>query len=91
MGELGENAYAAFNVITDFTSLPPDNHCVHRERHSLQRLAGLWVTAFAKECRRDTFDLNTYLEELEKANMDQNGRTATLGGQQTIEVQAEKS
>ena len=64
--ELGENAYAAFNAVTDFATQPPDNRCVHRERHSLQKLAGLWIATFSKECRKDTFDLGKYLEELEK-------------------------
>jgi hypothetical protein len=76
--ELGENAYADFNIITDFASQPPDNRCVHRDRHSLQRLAGLWVTTFVKECRNDTFNLPKYLEQLEKPNMDERGRAATL-------------
>ena len=31
--ELGDNAYAAFNAITDFASNPPENCCVLRERH----------------------------------------------------------
>lgn len=38
-GELGDNAYATFNAITEFASHPPVNRCVHRDRNSLQRLA----------------------------------------------------
>jgi len=40
---LGENAYAVLNVITEFASHPPANRHVHRERNSLQQLAGTWL------------------------------------------------
>jgi hypothetical protein len=52
------------NVITDFASRPPANRYVQRERHSLQRLAGTWVSAFARRCRQPAFDLTAYLAEL---------------------------
>ncbi|MDZ4797622.1 MAG: DUF932 domain-containing protein [Bryobacteraceae bacterium] len=65
-GELGENAYAAFNAITEFASHPPENRCVHRDRHSLQRLAGSWLTSFSTECRKPGFRLDGYLTELAK-------------------------
>jgi hypothetical protein len=63
-GELGENAYAAFNVITDFASHPPSNRCVRRERHGLQRLAGTWISSFSRECREPNFSLTKYLEKV---------------------------
>ena len=47
--KLGENAYAVFNAITDFSSHPPANRSVCRERHSLQRLAGSWRSDFSRE------------------------------------------
>jgi hypothetical protein len=62
--ELGENAYAAFNTITEFASHPPENRCLHRDRHSLQRLAGTWLSNFAPRCRRNDFKLDDYLKEL---------------------------
>ena len=63
--ELGENAYAAFNAITEFASHPPDNRCVHRDRHSLQRLAGSWLTSFNAACRKPGFTISGHLEQLE--------------------------
>jgi hypothetical protein len=66
--ELGENAYAVFNAITDFASHPPENRCLHRDRHSLQRLAGAWVSSFSKECRQPGFKLSGYLKKLEEEN-----------------------
>ena len=60
--ELGENAYAVFNAITDFASHPPDNRCVYRERHSFQRLAGSWLVDFSRDCTNPGFDLKKYIE-----------------------------
>jgi hypothetical protein len=62
--DLGENAYAVLNVITEFASNPPANRHVHRERNSLQRLAGTWLSSFAQRCRQPGFSLATYLTEL---------------------------
>jgi hypothetical protein len=62
--ELGENAYATFNVITEFASRPPENLCVHRDRHSLQRLAGSWLTSFTAACRTPGFSISKYLDQI---------------------------
>jgi hypothetical protein len=62
--ELGENAYSAFNAITDFASHPPANRCVYRDRHSYQQLAGSWLSAFHDECRQNDFSLSDYLVKL---------------------------
>jgi hypothetical protein len=66
-GDLGANAYAVFNAITEFASTPPENRCVHRDRHSLQRLAGSWLTSFTTECSKPDFRLDAYLADLTKA------------------------
>jgi Domain of unknown function (DUF932) len=58
-GDLGENAYAVFNAVTEFASHPPSNRLVRRERNSLQRLAGEWVSAFSQQCRQPGFDLTS--------------------------------
>src|ERR1017187_3973920 len=64
VGELGANAYAVFNAITEFASRPPENRCVHRDRHSLQRLAGTWMTAFNNAGRKPGFSITSHLEQL---------------------------
>lgn len=64
--ELGENAYAAFNAITEFASHPPANRRVRRDRHSLQRLAGAWVNSFSQQCRQPGFNVDAYIGELTK-------------------------
>lgn len=63
--ELGENAYAAFNAITEFASHPPDIRCVRRNRHSLQRLAGSWLTSFNEASRKPGFTVIGHLAQLE--------------------------
>jgi hypothetical protein len=62
--DFGENAYAVFNAITEFASHPPENKCLYRDRHSLQRLAGNWMNSFSKECREPKFSISDYLEKL---------------------------
>jgi hypothetical protein len=57
VSELGSNAYAVLNTITDFASQPPENPWVRRDRHTLQRLAGKWLAQFASECKQKPFDV----------------------------------
>lgn len=61
-GELGENAYAALNVMTDFASQPPVSRHMRRDRQSLQRLAGAWLADFSKTCAMPGFLIDAYLE-----------------------------
>jgi len=63
--ELGANAYAVLNTVTEFASRPPVNLLVRRDRHSLQRRAGEWAADFASTCADGQFDLGRYLETLE--------------------------
>lgn len=65
-GELGENAYAAFNAITEFASHPPANRYLRRDRHSLQRLAGSWLTSFNDACQKPGFTMSSHLEQMGK-------------------------
>lgn len=64
--ELGNNAYAAFNVVTEFASRPPVNRCVHRDRHGMQRLAGTWLAGFNAACSKPGFSINSHLQQMEK-------------------------
>lgn len=66
--ELGENAYAVFNAITEFATHPPQYRCIYRDRHSFQRLAGAWLNQFSMECRKKDFSLCDYLANLVKQN-----------------------
>jgi hypothetical protein len=64
--ELGSNAYAAFNAVTEFASRPLLNRCVHRDRHSMQRLAGSWLAGFNASCRQPDFSINGHLDQMEE-------------------------
>lgn len=80
-GELGENAYATFNAITEFASQPPANRCVRRDKHSLQRLSGLWLTSFNEICSKPGFSIDNYLKELtieQDGSFDLNSEPATV-------------
>lgn len=74
--DLGENAYAVFNIITDFASHPPSNDYVRRERHSFQRLAGAWLNDFSRLCREPGFDLAQYIKKLGQDNGERTEPTA---------------
>ena len=77
--DLGANAYAVLNVVTEFASRPPDNILVRRDRHSLQRRAGEWATQFSAKCAEERFNLGQYLDALrQSAGI---GRPAAATGQ----------
>ncbi len=61
--QLGENGYALFNAITDFASHPPANRCLHRDGHTVQRLAGSWLTAFNTAREKPGFSIITQIRE----------------------------
>jgi hypothetical protein len=61
-GQLGENAYRVFNVVTEFASHPPENVWVRRDCHSLKRLARSWLNDFSRECHRAEFNFADYLD-----------------------------
>jgi hypothetical protein len=62
--EVGENAYAAFNVMTDFATRPKGRGSYAREVHTLQRRVGAWLPDFCARCRQTDFNLGDYIESL---------------------------
>jgi hypothetical protein len=66
--ELGETGYAVLNTVTDFASHPPHNRHLRRDRHSLQRLAGTWLTTFARECAQPGFAIDRHVGRLETSS-----------------------
>ena len=44
--EMGANAYALFNAVTDFASRPPGLRDFRRSQHSIQTQAGRWLREF---------------------------------------------
>ena len=64
--QLGKNAYALFNVITYFASNPAEVPRNRRERNSLQRRAGNWLSKFHAECSKDEFSISEYVDSITK-------------------------
>lgn len=60
-GELGGNAYAAFNAMTDFASHPPDVPRLRRSQHAMQAAAGAWAEEFGLFLKAGDFGLGAYL------------------------------
>jgi hypothetical protein len=61
--ELGANAYAAFNAMTDLASHPPAIPHFRRSPHSLQAVAGAWAEEFGNllATGSERFDFELYL------------------------------
>jgi hypothetical protein len=74
--ELGANANAAFNVMTDFATRPRGRGSYHREVHSLQAKAGRWFSEFTPLSRRSGFNLADFLRVLNSAPSPDHGRPA---------------
>ena len=66
-GELGHNAYALTNVVSDIATRPADIGLRRRERNSLQRRAGEWLADFSSDCGRPAFDPYQYAMNLTEA------------------------
>jgi hypothetical protein len=62
--ELGENAYAAFNTMTDIASRPPLSPRFRRDRPTLERRAGAWLRDFRIAASRPGFSVTSHLESL---------------------------
>ena len=62
--ELGENAYAAFNTMTDIAARPPASPRFRRDRPSLERRAGAWLRDFNVSAARPEFSIAGHLSSL---------------------------
>ena len=62
--ELGENAYAAFNTMTDIATRPPVSNRFRRDRPNLERRAGAWLRDFKNVASRPGFTIPVHLDEL---------------------------
>jgi hypothetical protein len=64
--QLGSNAYAAFNTMTDIASRPPQSPRFRRDRPTLERRAGAWLRDFRIAVSRPGFSFASHLETLSK-------------------------
>ena len=65
-GDLGANAYAAFNLVTDFASHPPESNRMRRDRPTLERMAGAWLRRFRTAAKQPGFTVARHIEEIGK-------------------------
>ena len=61
--EMGNNAYAIFNVLSDFASFPVAYGHQSIFIHGLQRKVGLWADELIQEAKKADFSLYKYIGE----------------------------
>ena len=61
--ELGQNGYAALNILTDFATRPVGYISVEQSVDSLQNKAGAWISEFISEIENRKFSYDDYLAE----------------------------
>lgn len=59
--ELGENAYAVFNTLTDIAARPPEVACFQTTRDTIERRSGRWLKALARQCQAPEFNLERWI------------------------------
>jgi len=64
--QLGQNAYAAFNTMTDIASRPPQSPRFRRDRSTLERRPGAWLRDFRETSSRPGFSIASHLDQLSK-------------------------
>ena len=81
--QLGDNSYALFNAITDIASHAIErNRYLRHDMHRMQRLAGDWIFSFQREIESPAFDIDSYLEQL---NRSRNGSSALMRGDSAVQ------
>jgi hypothetical protein len=63
--ELGSNAYAVFNTLTDIAARPPDNACFQKDRDTIEKRSGRWLKELASRSQTAGFDLNAWIPSWE--------------------------
>ena len=61
--ELGHNAYAVFNTLTDIAARPPDSAYFQKDRDTLEKRSGRWLKELARQSQTTGFDLNRWISE----------------------------
>ena len=59
--ELGKNAYAVFNTLTDIAARPPEIACFQTTRDTIERRSGRWLKDLARQSRATGFDLERWI------------------------------
>lgn len=59
--ELGENAYAVFNTLTDIAARPPEIACFQTTRDTIERRSGRWLKHLARQGQAPQFNLERWI------------------------------
>jgi hypothetical protein len=59
--ELGENAYAVFNTLTDIAARPPELPCFQQTRDTIERRSGRWLKDLAGQSQGAEFNLEQWI------------------------------
>lgn len=59
--QLGENGYAALNVLTDYATRPPAEFSAEQRINGLQTASGVWMQDFVTQIESRDFDFVSYL------------------------------
>jgi len=59
--ELGPNAYAVFNTLTDIAARPPENSHFQKNRDTIEKRSGRWLKELARQSQSTGFDLNAWI------------------------------
>jgi hypothetical protein len=59
--ELGPNAYAVFNTLTDIAARPPDSVYFQKDRDTIEKRSGRWLKELARKSQTTGFDLNAWI------------------------------
>jgi hypothetical protein len=61
--ELGPNAYAVFNTLTDIAARPPESVYFQKNRDTIEKRSGRWLKDLAGQSQTAGFELNTWIPE----------------------------
>jgi hypothetical protein len=59
--ELGSNAYAVFNTLTDIAARPPESAYFQKNRDTIEKRSGRWLKELARQSQTAGFDLNGWI------------------------------
>jgi hypothetical protein len=63
--ELGPNAYAVFNTLTDIAARPPESVYFQKDRDTIEKRSGRWLKRLARMSQAPGFDLDRWILEWE--------------------------
>lgn len=68
--ELGPNAYAVFNTLTDIAARPPESTHFQKNRDAIEKRSGRWLKELASHNQVAGFDLNRWIPAWEAGDDD---------------------